>query len=59
MLIIIHRKDYIVTTTTGRNFSLNVCTHTQSDTWALDEPEKVAGFFRSKHSDVSVPMVLV
>ncbi|KDQ15563.1 hypothetical protein BOTBODRAFT_31456 [Botryobasidium botryosum FD-172 SS1] len=51
------KKDYEVTGETGRKFYINACGSVMSETWNLDKPEQVAGFFRGDHSDFSIGTV--
>jgi len=48
------KKDYEVLGDTGRKFFINPCGSVVSETWNLDKPEQVAGYFRGDHSDFSI-----
>ena len=49
------RKDYEVSSEVGiRNLTLNVCGSVTTETWGLEDPEHVGGFFRGPRSDLSV-----
>ncbi|KAL5519594.1 hypothetical protein ACEPAH_1277 [Sanghuangporus vaninii] len=49
-------SDYIITSHSGRNFTLNVCRSVISDLWnpRVDRPQDVGGFFRGDHGDFSI-----
>ena len=49
------RSDYVALTEIGdRNITLNVCGPVVGETWKIEEPNQVAGYFRGAHSDISV-----
>jgi len=50
-------KDYQFKSPSGHDFYINVCGPVRSETWALDRPEDVAGFFRREHGDFSIGSV--
>ncbi|KAL5494617.1 hypothetical protein ACEPAI_78 [Sanghuangporus weigelae] len=49
-------SDYIITSHSGRNITLNVCRTVISDLWnpRVDRPQDVGGFFRGDHGDFSI-----
>ncbi|THG99204.1 hypothetical protein EW145_g7305 [Phellinidium pouzarii] len=48
--------DYVFTSFTGRNFTLNVCASVVSDPWnpRVDRPQDIGGFTRTAHGDISI-----
>jgi len=49
------KTDYEVTTDVAdQNITLNVCGSVFSEIWGIDEPDRVAGFYRGPHSDISI-----
>ncbi|KAH8111868.1 mannose 6-phosphate receptor domain-containing protein [Phellopilus nigrolimitatus] len=49
-------SDYVFTSHTGRNFTLNVCRSVVSDLWnpRVDRPQDVGGFTRGARGDISI-----
>ncbi|KAF8323793.1 mannose 6-phosphate receptor domain-containing protein [Clavulina sp. PMI_390] len=52
------KTDFAVLPELGaRNITLNICGPVIGETWKLDEPDQVAGFYRGEHSDISIGRV--
>lgn len=55
LLLLCARSDFDVLPELGaRNITMNVCGPVVGETWKLDDPESVAGYFRGPHSDISI-----
>jgi len=52
------KSDFVALTEIGdRNITMNVCGPVVGETWKIEEPNQVAGYFRGPHSDISVGKV--
>jgi len=51
------KKDYSFKSFSGREFYINVCESVRTETWRLDDPDRIGGFLREERGDFSIGQV--